>query len=267
MGGGDGHGCRASLSRPIGRGRSHGAVLDHDALVLLAVLLDRLALTMRKVTLAAFAILVVAPESLFDPSFQMSFAAVVVLIALYEWLARRERSPISDVSLFWRTLRLGGLLFWGAALTTIVASFAVAPFALYHFHRITHFGLLANLIATPLITLLVMPMALLSLAAMPFGLEAWPLKARGVGVDLMVATGEWVAGLPGAVTVLPALSSDGLAMVVLGGLWLCLWRTKLRAFGLVFILLATSSPRLSRGLTSLSRPTARRWPCAEPTAR
>ena len=236
------------------------------SLVLLAVLLDHPALTMRNVALAAFAILIVAPESLFDPSFQMSFAAVIALIALYEWLAR-ERSPISDVSLFWRTLRMGGLHFWGAAVTTIVASFAVAPFALYHFHRITHFGLLANLIATPLVTLLVMLMALLSLAAMPFGLEAWPLKARGVGVDLMVATGEWVAGLPGAVTVLPALSSDGLAMVVLGGLWLCLWRTKLRAFGLVFILLATSSPRLSRGLTSLSRPTARRWPCAEPTAR
>ena len=167
----------------------------------------------------------------------MSFAAVIALIALYEWLARRERSPISDVSLFWRTLRMGALLFWGAALTTIIASFAVAPFALYHFHRVTHFGLLANLIATPLVTLLIMPMALLSLVAMPFGLETWPLRAMGVGVDLMVATGEWVAGLPGAVTVLPAVSGYGLAIVVLGGLWLCLWRTRLRALGIGIILL------------------------------
>ena len=217
------------------------------SLVLLAVLLDRPALTMRNVALAALAILIVAPESLFDASFQMSFAAVVALIALYEWLGQRERSPISDVSLFWRTLRMGGLLFWGAALTTIIASFAVAPFALYHFHRVTHFGLLANLIATPLVTLLVMPMALLSLVAMPFGLEAWPLKAMGVGVDLMVATGEWVAGLPGAVTVLPAVSGNGLALVVLGCLWLCLGRTKLRAFGLVFILLGfVLAPAVSR---------------------
>ena len=217
------------------------------SLVLLAVMLDRPALTMRNVALAALAILVVAPESLFDPSFQMSFAAVIALIALYEWLARRERSPISDVSLFWRTLRMGGLLFWGAALTTIIASFAVAPYALYHFHRVTHFGLLANLIATPLVTLLIMPMALLSLVAMPFGLETWPLRAMGVGVDLMVATGEWVAGLPGAVTVLPAVSGYGLALVVLGGLWLCLWQTRLRMLGVGIILfgflLAPGVPR------------------------
>ena len=235
------------------------------SLVLLAVLLDRPALTMRNVALAALAILIVAPESLFDASFQMSFAAVVALIALYEWLAQRERSPVSDVSLFWRTLRMGGLLFWGAALTTLIASFAVAPFALYHFHRVTHFGLLANLIATPLVTLLIMPMALLSLVAMPFGLEAWPLKAMGVGVDLMVATGEWVAGLPGAVTVLPAVSGNALAMVVLGGLWLCLWRSFAPSASSSSCS-ASSSPRLSRALTSLSKPTARRWPCAAPTA-
>ena len=203
------------------------------SLVLLAVMLDRPALTMRNVALAALAILIVAPESLFDPSFQISFAAVIGLIALYEWLSKRERGSLEDVSLVWRALRMGGLLFWGAALTTIVAGFAVAPFAVYHFQRMTHFGLLANLIATPLISVLVMPMALVSLIAIPFGLEAWPLKAMGVGIELMVATGEWVAGLPGAVTVLPAISGFALAVMVFGGLWFCLWQTRARLLGLV----------------------------------
>jgi len=203
------------------------------SLVLLAVMLDRPALTMRNVALAALAILIAAPESLFDPSFQMSFAAVIGLIALYEWLSKRERGGLEDVSLAWRALRMGGLLFWGAALTTIVAGFAVAPFAVYHFHRMTHFGLLANLIATPLISVLVMPMALVSLIAIPFGLEAWPLKAMGVGIELMVATGEWVAGLPGAVTVLPAISGFALAVMVLGGLWFCLWHTRVRLLGII----------------------------------
>ena len=208
------------------------------SLVLLAVMLDRPALTMRNVALAALAILIVTPESLFHPSFQMSFAAVVALIALYEWLATGERTPIGDVSFFWRGLRTGGLLFWGAALTTLVAGFAVAPFTLYHFHRVTHYGLLANLIATPLVTLLIMPMALLALLAMPFGLEAWPLQLLGVGIELMVQTGEWVANLPGAVTVLPAMSGTSLALIVLGGLWLCLWQTRIRLAGVGILAVA-----------------------------
>ena len=142
-------------------------------------------------------------ESLFDPSFEMSFAAVIALVALYEWFASRSRPSLSDVSAFWRILHKGSVLLLGAALTTLVASVAIAPFALYHFHRITRYGLIANLIAEPLVSFLIMPMALLSLIAMPFGLEAWPLKAMGFGIDLMVGVGKWVAGWPGAVSVLP----------------------------------------------------------------
>ena len=58
---------------------------------------------------------------------------------------------------------------------------------------------------------------------MPFGLEAWPLKAMGFGIDLMVESGKWVAGWPGAVSVLPQISGTALVLMVLGGLWLCLW--------------------------------------------
>ena len=73
----------------------------------------------------------------------------------------------------------------------------------------THYGLIANLIAAPLVSLLIMPMAVLSLIAMPFGLEAWPLRAMGLGIELMVGAGEWVASWPGAVTVLPRISGSG----------------------------------------------------------
>jgi len=132
------------------------------------------ALTMRNVALAALAILLVAPESLFDPSFEMS---LVALVALYEWLSGRSRERLGDVSLLWRTLRKGWALISGAAVTTLVAGTAITPFAIYHFHRMTHYGLIANLIAAPLVSLLIMPMAVLSLIAMPFGLEAWPLRS------------------------------------------------------------------------------------------
>jgi competence protein ComEC len=188
---------------------------------------------MRNVALAALAILIVAPESLFDPSFEMSFAAVVALVALYEWLSERKRDSLLDVSPFWAALHRGLSLFIGAALTTLVASIAIAPFAVYHFHRMTHYGLIANLIVAPLVSLLIMPMAVLSLIAMPLGLEIWPLRAMGFGIDLMVDVGRWVAGWPGAVSVFPTISGAALVLMVLGGLWLCLWRSNARAFGLV----------------------------------
>jgi competence protein ComEC len=191
------------------------------------------AITTRNVALAALLILVVAPESLFDPSFEMSFAAGIGIVALYEWMSGRERHELGDVSPFWRSLRKGWLLFLGAALTTIVASAAIAPFAVYHFHRMTHYGLLTNLLAAPLVSLLIMPMALISVLAMPFGLESLPLAGMGFGIEAMVAIGFWVASLPGAVSVLPQISGTGLALMVLGGLWLCLWQTRTRALGLV----------------------------------
>jgi competence protein ComEC len=105
------------------------------SIVLIAVMLDRPALTMRNVALAALAILIVTPESLFDPSFEMSFAAVIALVALYEWLAARKRRSLHDVSPVWVALRRGAGLVGGAAATTLVAGTAVAPFAVYHFHR------------------------------------------------------------------------------------------------------------------------------------
>ncbi len=179
------------------------------SIFLIAVILDRPAITMRNVALSALAILIVAPQSLFDPSFEMSFAAVIGLVALYEWLSTRTRHRLFDVSPLWRGLRWSGALVFGAAVTTLVAGTAVAPFALYHFHRMTHFGLVANMIAAPLVSLLIMPMALLALIAMPFGLEAWPLHAMGFGIELMVMTAQRVASWPGAVSILPQYLGHG----------------------------------------------------------
>lgn len=203
------------------------------SIVLLAVILDRPALTMRNVALAALLILVIAPESLFDPSFEMSFAAVVGLVALVEANSKRVQDRAQDVSLIWRSIRKLWAIIVGDAVTTLVATAAVAPFAIYYFHRLAHYGVVANLVALPLVSLLIMPFALLSLVAMPFGLEAWPLRIMGLGIDLLVATGKWVASWPWAVSILPSISGSSLVLMVLGGLWLCLWQTRWRALGLV----------------------------------
>jgi competence protein ComEC len=117
--------------------------------------------------------------------------------------------------------------------TTLVATAAVAPFAIYHFHRLSHYGVVANLLALPLVGLLIMPFALISLLVMPLGLEFWPLQVMGFGIGLLLATGKWIASWPGAVSVLPSIPGVSLLLLVLGGLWLCLWQTRWRALGLV----------------------------------
>jgi competence protein ComEC len=117
------------------------------------------------------------PESLFDPGFQMSFAAVVALVSAYEWLRRREeeRNPARVPG----ALRHGLQFFGGIVASTLIASLAVAPFGIYHFHNTQQFAVLANLIALPICNVIVMPAALATLVAMPLGLEAAPLWVMG----------------------------------------------------------------------------------------
>ena len=177
----------------------------------------------------------ITPASLFDPSFEMSFAAVVGLVALVETNSRRVDDRAQDVSFLWRGLRRLWAIAVADVMTALVATAAVAPLAIYHFHRLSHYGVVANLIALPLVGLPIMPFALVRLLAMPFGLEAWPLQVMGLGIDLLVATGKWVASWPGAVSVLPSISGTALLLIVLGGLWLCLWQTRWRALGLIIV--------------------------------
>ena len=128
------------------------------SIMFLAVLLDRPAVALRNVALAALAILLVWPESLFDPGFQMSFAAVVALVSAYEWLRTRHEDARRTPGGFRHGAIGQVLLFLGGIVTsTLVASLAVAPFGIYHFHNTQQFAILANLLAIPICNLLVMP--------------------------------------------------------------------------------------------------------------
>jgi len=199
------------------------------AVMFLAILLDRRAIALRNVAVAAFILLAAFPECVADPGFQMSFAAVIALVASYEAIARRLRprgAPAPGPLL--RTAYFVG----GIVLSTVIASAAVAPFAIYHFHQSQHFAVLANLAAVPISNLLVMPAALASLVLMPLGLEALPLAAMGFGIDLITAAATWVAGLGGAVSHVPAVPEAAIVLVVAGGLWLALMSQPWRWAGL-----------------------------------
>ncbi len=199
------------------------------SIMFLAVLLDRPALALRNVALAALLILVVWPESLLDPGFQMSFAAVVALVSAYEWL--RLRDDARDGPQRRGMLGKAMLFFGGIATSTLVAGLAVAPFGVYHFHNTQQFAILANLLAIPACNLIVMPAGLAALVAMPFGLEAFPLWLMGLGVDAMVWCANAVARLPGAVGRVPAIPTHAFALMVVGGLWWALWSTRWRLLG------------------------------------
>ncbi|MFY9599136.1 MAG: ComEC/Rec2 family competence protein, partial [Pseudolabrys sp.] len=140
------------------------------AIVLVGVMLDRPTLTFRTLAVAAIAVLFLAPQAVVHPSFQMSFAATLALIAAYQyglpWHADRDSSLALRMALW------GGREFAGLILASLVAGLATTPYAAFHFHRLAPYGTLANLLAMPVVSVAVMPMGILGIIAMPFGYDA-----------------------------------------------------------------------------------------------
>jgi competence protein ComEC len=206
--------------------------------VLGAILIDRTAISMRLCAWAAAALLMLAPENLHNPSFQMSFGAVAALIAAYE--SARGRIAAWRAGGGWG--RTTAIYVASLVATSVVAILATSPYSAYHFNRIAVYGLAANMIAVPLTSAWVMPWGVLTLALMPFGLEKLGLVPMGWGIDLIIWTATTVAAWPGAVWPVPAIPDVGLALMTLGGLWLCLWQRRWRWLGLVPIMLGALSP-------------------------
>ena len=201
------------------------------ALMLLAVMVDRNPFSMRLVAWAALIVLIAQPESLLGASFQMSFAAVVALIAVYETGVGRR--PDGAGGLDWRLALYVG----GVALTTLVASLATAPLAIFHFGRLPTYGTVANLIAVPLTAFWIMPLGLLGLILMPLGGGGICFALMGQGIELVLAVAATVATWPGAAVLVARPPTEALIAVVLGGLWLCLWRTSWRKLGVAGVAL------------------------------
>jgi competence protein ComEC len=199
------------------------------SVMLIAILFDRPAISMRSVGLAATIILLLQPETIIEPGFQMSFAAVVTLVAVAEWERGRSRSE--------NNLPLPGLRRYirGIATTSFVGSIATAPFAAFHFDRATHYAVFGNLGAMPIMAFVTMPAAALSIFLMPFGMDEYPLRVMGWGIDTMLAVGRWVAHLPGSVSLVSAWPTSALVCLTFGGLWIALWRSGWRWFGMGFV--------------------------------
>lgn len=212
--------------------RSHLMV----SIALLAVLVDRPAITMHTVAVAAAAILIVDPASALEPSFQMSFLAVIALVASWDlWRLRVEARPPprDDTGPLAQTAMSAWHHIEGLAFSSLIAGLATAPVIAAVFYRGAPYSIIANMIVLPVVGTVVMPAAVVAALAMPFGLDAWPLAAMGLGIDVMVAVGRWASALPGGSGLVgaphPAMMPLGVASV----LWLSLWRSRIRLLGIV----------------------------------
>lgn len=210
--------------------------LGMAALMTLAMLAGRRAVSLRVLGLAAAAVMLAAPAEALGPSFQMSFGAVLALIAGHDAL----RGPVaafrrggSERGAPWRR---AGLILFGLVATSVLAGAATAPAGLHHFGRLQIYGVAANALAVPLTSLVVMPAGLLAMLALPLGLEALPLRVMGWGVEGILAIARQVASWPDATPILPPLPGWGLALASFGFCWLCLWRARLRLLGMPLVL-------------------------------
>ena len=207
------------------------------AVVLIAVMVDRRAVTFRTLAVAAMIVLSIAPEALVHPSFQMSFAATLGLVALIQigmprLFASADNSATAKIAMW------GGRELMMLTLASLVAGLATTPYAAFHFHRVTPYGVLANLAAMPVVSALVMPAGLLGLVAMPFGFDGVFWWLMGIGIDWMIAVTQWVSALPGAIGRMAAFGIGPLIAASIGIVVLGLLRTPLRWSGAVVLALS-----------------------------
>jgi len=201
-------------------------------IALIGILYDRNPLSMRSLAIAATVILSLYPESILSISFQLSFAAVIGLVAVYEggyqplkdWIVRQ-----SAQRWFRRPLGYG----FGIILTTLVATLATTPFVVYTFKRFTLQAILGNLIAIPITSLWIMPSGVLAVLSLTMGGSDVLFWFWGLGIHWLSKSAEWIAALPGAAILVATPHPSFLILTTVGGLWLCLWRQRWRWLGIV----------------------------------
>lgn len=196
------------------------------AVMLGALLIDRRALTLRAVALAAVIVLIRRPEAILSPGFQMSFAATTALVAAFgslrDFNLARARNGAAGKTTGW---------VFGLVLSSAVAGLATAPYAAASFNQVPHYGLVANVLSVPVMGLLIMPAAVLAVLLAPFGLETFGLSLMAPGINWILEVADRVAELDGALSYVVKPAPLVLPALTLSGLVLILWQGRLRIGG------------------------------------
>ena len=187
-------------------------------IVLLAIIFDRAPISLRLVCATAAIVLFFEPYQLLSPSFQLSYAAVTALVAVFEWIAPWLKTIYRDASFLKKII----IYVVGVCGTTVVATIATAPISLYHFQTLALYGVLANLLAVPLMTFIIMPLSILCYVVMPFGMAAPLFTLLGASNEWVLAIAHYTAALPGARLSPPAMPFASFMLIITAGLIVCL---------------------------------------------
>jgi competence protein ComEC len=225
-------------------------------LVLAGMALGREAISIRLIAVGALIVLLFRPEALAGASFQMSFAAVTAIVALHStswasrWFQRRDEGI---------PLRFGRALF-GMVMTGLAVEVALIPLALFHFHRAGLYGVGANIVAIPLTTFVIMPLeaGALLLDTVGAGKPLWVVCSSSIDALLWLA--HRVAAASGAVAMLPSMPLWAMGLMVAGGLWICLWTTRLRVLGGIPLIAGAIGAAVAPTPDCWSREMAGTWP-------
>jgi competence protein ComEC len=203
-----------------------------SSMIIIAILINRISTPMRAIAISATIILIVSPENIIHPSFQMSFAAVLALVACFEEM-KKLKFDFNNFSYIEKIL----FYIFSLSCASLVAGFATAPFALYHFNQSSNYSILANLLAVPITSFLLMPCVVLTFLLMPFHLEIIALYPMKLGIKLIILLAQYIAELPYSVTHFVKISDSNLLIIVTGMLWLCIWRSNIRFIGIGLIII------------------------------
>ncbi|MCM1324480.1 MAG: ComEC family competence protein [Acetobacter sp.] len=199
------------------------------SLVLLGVLMNRRAISLRLWAFAILVVTVITPAAVVSPGFLMSFAAVLGLVSFYERYGNRLHHWLSAQSIYGKM----GTYFAGVVITDLVASLMTLPYSMYYFHQISVYTSLGNLLAAPVIAFWVMPMLLIFLISLPLGLGIYTIKPLAAGIDIINYITTWIASLPAAKSGegVGSMPDWGIFILTLGLLWLCIWQSRWRLWG------------------------------------
>ena len=205
------------------------------SIFIVAIMLGRSPYPLRSVMIAAFLILCFLPEYVFHPSFQLSFAAVLCLISGYEFYLKHQsllgssKGVVASIKIY----------IFANIYSSFLASIVTAPFVVYHFYKFANYSVPMNLLAVPLMSFFMMPLALLSILVMPFGFDFWVLKALGFFIAIVIDFAEFIVNQPYAVWYIGHISAMSLVLFSFGFFWVCLWKTRWRLFGLLIMIVST----------------------------
>ena len=216
------------------------------SIVLLGILLNRRAISLRLWAFAILVITIITPDAVVSPGFLMSFSAVLGLVSFYENNATKLHDWFKSRSL---AGKIGAYLI-GVIITDLVATIMTMPYSFYYFKQISVYTSLGNLLAAPIIAFIVMPCLLLFLISIPLGISSYCIVPLNLSIALINKITSYVSSLPGAHSgeTLGLMPDWGIFLVTLGFLWLCIWQARWRYWGILYIVIGLLS------ITTVTKP-------------